>query len=286
MTAHVLAVDGSHLVMRAFHVTPRPADGEAEGAALARRLADTPEQVRRMLARLVSATGCDLLVVAVDTEVPTWRHALDPLYKAPDPSRRGPTSTVVLDALAEHWPRWGVAVAKADGWAADDLLAALVSRCGETGTNATVVSGDRDLLQLAPHARVLCPMPGKGEVHATPEWVRERCGVWPDQIPCWKALSGDKTDGIPRLGLPKQTAGGTRFYGFTEERAAELVATHEDLEGVYAEAFSLPCADERAWLAAGRERAYLSRHLARLDAAAPMELRRGEMKVSRLRINS
>jgi DNA polymerase-1 len=270
--------------MRAFHVTPRPLEGESESEALARRLEATAPLVRGMLLRLVALVEPTHLVVTVDTPEPTWRHALCPLYKAPKPGRSGPTSVQVLAALREWWDAWRVCVARADGWAADDLLAALVSRCDEAGTEVTVVSGDRDLLQLSGVARVLFPQPGKAPAEATPEWVREYLGVWPAQIACWKGLAGDLADGIPRLEAPKKTASGTRMYGFTETRAAELVSAHDDLEGVFAALPSLPKADEREWLSAGRERAFLSRQLARLDGwrASGLRSARGQPEAPEL----
>lgn len=285
MTARLLAVDGSHLVMRAFHVTPRPAPEESEAEAIARRLLETPPTVRSMLARLLSLVRPTHMVVCVDTDAPTWRHRLDPLYKAAKPGRSGPSSSVVLAALDAWWETWGVCVARTPGWAADDLLAALASRGGVAGADVTVVSGDRDLLQLAGMCRVLYPQNGGAPVEATPEWVRQKTGVWPGQIPCWKALAGDAADGIPRLEAPKQTASGVRMYGFTEPRAAELVSAHDDLEGVYAALSGLPKADERKWLAEGRDRAFLSRQLARLDHGAPLEIDPRDSAVGRLRMN-
>ena len=92
----------------------------------------------------------------------------------------------------------------------------------------TIVSGDRDLLQLVrPLVEVFMPKGQGGEVY-TPEVVRERWGVRPDQVAGVKALMGDTSDNIP--GVP----------GIGPKTAATLLARHETLDALYAALPSLP----------------------------------------------
>ena len=119
----------------------------------------------------------------------------------------------------------GFAVAKADGYEADDFLAAGVSQEEARGGRALVASGDRDTFQLASEqTTILQPQRGGGAfVRIGPAEVRERYGVEPKQVPDFIALRGDPSDKIPgaRGVGPKTAADLLRRYGSLEEALAQ-----------------------------------------------------------------
>jgi len=167
----------------------------------------------------------------------------------------------------------GLAYVSAVGYEADDVLATLCARCGMRSTGILILSRDSDLLQCAAYAQILWPEKGSDVVMGAPE-TRARTGVWPHQIPAWKALCGDTSDNLPRLGCARETKAGPRFYGFTETRAATLLGAYGSLDDLYAgltrNGLYLP--KEREWLTEGRERAYLNLRLATLCEDVPLEL--------------
>ena len=189
------------------------------------------------------------MLVAWDTlTVPTYRHEALESYQG---GRVFDDDLLEqLDLAPELVEAMGFAVAKADGYEADDFLAAGVAFEEARGGNALVASGDRDTFQLvSEQTSVLQPQKGGGALaRIGPAEVRERYGVDPKQVPDFIALRGDPSDKIP----------GARGVG--AKTAASLLAQYGSLE---------------AALAAGRfaaeaEALRLYRHVATMDAEAPL----------------
>lgn len=187
--AHLLAIDGSNLLMRAFH-----------GAGCTEPAEAIPT-VWHMIQGLIRRHAPSHLVVALDAPGPTWRHARFPAYKAARGERSGPSPADLTAAARPHLVDWGVVTAEAPGFEGDDVLAALARRCGDRGGVVSIVSGDRDLLQLVRlGCRVLRPGRGSQETaFSSASDVRSLLGVDPGQVADWKALAGDVSDGIPRV---------------------------------------------------------------------------------------
>lgn len=255
----LLAVDGSNLLHRAYHGAQCTDAQHAAAVALG--------MIRKALLRWRPTH----LVIATDRPAPTWRAQADPAYKATR-VRTGPSTSEMTDVLLPLLDSEGICHAGADGYEADDVLATLAARCAAKGSRIMILSCDSDLLQCADRATVLWPKGGDETPMGATE-THGKMGVWPHQIAAYKALAGDKSDGIPRLGAERQTRAGARFYGFTERRAAELVSAHGSLDDLY---LALPGAalkdDERAWLNDGRERAYLNLRLATLCEDVPLSI--------------
>lgn len=300
--AHLMAIDGSNLVNRAYHVTAPAAPGESEEAAHARRLAVMCDRVRTMLAGLIRRWSPSHLVVALDSpgpgwrdeaiaefngaaarfnadggpEVPGWPRQMYPTYKGTR-ERSGPSTGEMIEAVRPRLAEWGLAVTESPGYEADDVLAALAWACTGRGSRISIVSRDKDLLQLVapPLVRVLWPVGGEEGGEEACGWneVLARLGVWPYQVADWLALVGDKGDNIPRVAAPKKTAAGVKMFGFDPKkpRAAELIAAYGDLDEIYRALPQLP-AKEREWLEYSREWAYLSRRLAMVRTDAPFTL--------------
>jgi DNA polymerase-1 len=239
----LLVVDGDSFAHRAYHALPksiRRADGGPAGLLTG---------VGNLLLRLWEEEQPRAVVVCWDTlTVPTYRHVELPAYQS---GREFDDELLEqLDLAPTLVEAMGFAAAKADGYEADDFVAAAVAFEEARGGRALVASGDRDMFQLASErTTILQPQRGGGALaRIGPAEVRERYGVEPAQVPDFIALRGDPSDRIP----------GARGVG--EKTAADVLRQHGSLE---------------AALAAGRFAAEadalrLYRRIATMDATAPL----------------
>jgi 5'-3' exonuclease len=209
----LLAVDGDSLAHRAFHALPRSIEG-GDG-----RPANMLLGFANMLLSVWEAEQPRTVFVGFDSiGHPTYRHELLPGYQG---GRDFPPElTSQLDRLPELVEALGFAWAKQAGYEADDFLAAAVMVEGERGGETLVLTGDRDLFQLASEkTTILMPKRGVSELQRVgPAEVRERYGVEPEQVPDFVALRGDSSDRIP----------GARGIG--DSRAAMILREHETLD--------------------------------------------------------
>jgi DNA polymerase-1 len=239
----LLIVDGDSFAHRYYHALPksiRRADGGG-GNLL--------DGVGGLLIRLWEEERPRAVLVAWDTlTVPTYRHTALPAYQS---------GRVFDDELLDQLdlaPRlvaaMGFAPAKADGYEADDFLAAGVASEEARGGTVLVASGDRDTFQLvSERTTVLQPQVGGGPLaRIGPAEVRERYGVDPSQVPDFIALRGDPSDKIP----------GARGVG------AKTAAT---VLGQYG---SLEAALEQGRFAAEADALRLYRRIATMDREAPL----------------
>jgi DNA polymerase-1 len=239
----LLIVDGDSFAHRYYHALPksiRRADGGG-GNLL--------DGVGGLLIRLWQEEGPRAVLVAWDTlTVPTYRHTALPAYQSG--REFAPELLDQLDLAPQLVAAMGFAPAKADGYEADDFLAAAVAAEEGRGGTALVASGDRDTFQLVSERTiVLQPQVGGGPLaRIGPAEVRERYGVEPAQVPDFIALRGDPSDRIP----------GARGVG------AKTAAT------VLAQYGSLDEALEQGRFAAEAESLRLFRHIATMDAEAPL----------------
>jgi DNA polymerase I len=179
----LLAIDGDSFAHRAYHALPKSIRLNAiVGFA-------------NMLVRLWSSEQPDAVLVAWDTlTVPTYRHEAFDAYQS---GRVFDESLLEqLDVLPDLVRACGFAAAKADGYEADDFLAAAA---GEWAGEVLVATSDRDAFQLASErVTILQPTRGVSELaRIGPAEVRERYGVEPEQVPDLIALRGDPSDKLP-----------------------------------------------------------------------------------------
>ena len=196
------------------------------------------------------------LVVAMDSKTKTFRHDLYQEYKAnrektpEDLHQQIPEIEKILTAL-------GIPMLRCDGFEADDLIATLTARCSRAGRRSFIVSGDKDLLQLADeNASILYPK--KGEyLEMGAEEIEEGWGVRAEQIIDYLSLTGDQADNIPGIkGIgPKTAAGLLRKYG-TLEKIFENISS---IQGA-----------QKKKLETGKESAFLSRTLIVLRNDVPL----------------
>jgi DNA polymerase-1 len=239
----LLIVDGDSFAHRSYHALPksiRRADGGPGGLLTG---------VGNLLVRLWEEEQPRAVLVAWDTlTVPTYRHEALAAYQ----SGRVFDADLLeqLDLAPRLVESMGFAAAKADGYEADDFLAAGVAFEEARGGSALVASGDRDTFQLASErTTILQPQKGGGALtRIGPAEVRERYGVDPEQVPDFIALRGDPSDRIP----------GARGVG--AKTAATLLAQYGSLEAALAE----------GRFAAEADALRLYRRVATMDADAPL----------------
>jgi len=224
----LLIVDGDSFAHRYYHALPksiRRADGGG-GNLL--------DGIGGLLIRLWEEEAPRAVLAAWDTlTVPTYRHTALPAYQSGRVFDRELLDQ--LDLAPQLVEAMGFAPAKAEGYEADDFLAAGVAFEEARGGTAIVASGDRDTFQLVGERTiVLQPQKGGGPLaRIGPAEVRERYGVEPEQVPDFIALRGDPSDKLPgAAGVgPKKAADVLRQYGSLEAalEAGRFSAEAEDL---------------------------------------------------------
>jgi DNA polymerase-1 len=243
-------IDGDGYIHRAYHALPPLMNSRGEPAGALYGFA-------RMLLKLLKERPSDCVAVCFDTPAPTFRHKAYAQYKA---HRKEIDDGLkfqlpLAKEMAEHW---GLPVVRMEGWEADDLIAALAARAEKHKMDVTVVSGDKDILQLVDDSRVKVWNETKGVLYDEAE-VERKYGLKPKQLVDYFALVGDASDNVPGV------------EGVGPKTAAQLLQEHGDLDKLYKHLDQLkPALKER--LAAHKDDAFLSRKLVTLDPEAPVKL--------------
>ena len=252
---HLILIDGSGFIFRAFHALPpmtRP-DGTPVNAVFG---------FTNMLARLLKDHVGTHIAVIFDAGRLTFRNRLYDLYKAqrPEPPEElRPQFALVRDATAA----FGVPAIELADWEADDLIASYARAACERGARTTIVSSDKDLMQLIrPGVDMLDPI--KQKPIGPPE-VMEKFGVAPEKLVEVQALMGDSVDNVP--GVP----------GIGPKNAAQLINEFGDLEAVLAAAPAMKPSRRRDMLIAHAEAARISRKLVELRDDVPLPLAFSEL---------
>jgi 5'-3' exonuclease len=220
-----MLLDTASLYYRAFYGMPETVtapDGTPVNAI--RGLLDA-------IARLVREHHPARLVACLDADWrPAFRVAAIPSYKAhraePDGSEQTPPGLVVqIPLITQVLTAAGIALAEADGYEADDVIATLATRGAQaTGQTVDVVTGDRDLFQLVDDARgvrVLYTLRGLGKLEPVNEGeIAKKYDIPGDRYADFAVLRGDPSDGLP--GVP----------GIGEKTAATLIRTFGDLDSL------------------------------------------------------
>ena len=207
--SHLYLIDGSGFVFRAFHALPpltRP-DGTPVNAVLG---------FTNMLWKILRETDADHIAVIFDTARNTFRNEIYELYKA----NRGETPEELIPQfplVREAAGAFNLASVELDGFEADDLIAAYAEAARAQGARVTIVSGDKDLMQLVESDSVVMYDYFKNR-QIGPDQVRERFGVGPERVIDVQALAGDSADNVP--GVP----------GIGVKTAAQLINDYGDLD--------------------------------------------------------
>jgi DNA polymerase-1 len=210
-----------------------------------------------MLAKLLKEHVGTHIAVIFDAGRLTFRNRLYDLYKAqrpPPPDELIPQFALVRQATEA----FGVPAIELADWEADDLIAAYAHATANAGGQVTIVSSDKDLMQLIrPGVEMLDPIKQKP---IGPVEVMERFGVTPDKMVEVQALIGDSTDNVP--GVP----------GIGPKGAAQLINEFGDIDSVLAAAPAMKPSKRRDMLIEHADKARISRELVLLRTDAPMPL--------------
>ncbi|WP_298375565.1 DNA polymerase I [Azospirillum sp.] len=240
-------VDGSGFIFRAFHALPmmtRP-DGTPVNAVLG---------FSNMLLKLLADVKAEAVAVVFDSARLNFRNEFYPDYKAhrPEtPEELKPQFALIREAT----DAFCLPSLELDGYEADDLIATYARLAQEAGRPVTIVSSDKDLMQLVgPGVAMYDPMKNK---HIGPDEVFEKFGVQPDKVVDVQALAGDSVDNVP--GVP----------GIGVKTAAQLITEYGDLDTLLANAEKIKQPARRQKLIEFADQARVSRRLVQLEANAP-----------------
>ncbi len=251
---HLYLVDGSAYIFRAYHALPpltRKTDGLPIGAV---------SGFCNMLSKLVDDVRddgeVDYFAVIFDAARKTFRNDIYPEYKAhrpPAPEDLVPQFPLVKRASEA----FNLATIEMPGFEADDVIATYARQAREAGMQVTIVSSDKDLMQLVGGGVfMLDPMKQR---QIGPDEVHEKFGVGPDRVIDVQALCGDATDNVP--GVP----------GIGVKTAALLINEYGDLDGVLARAEEIKQPKRRQNLIEHADLARVSRELVTLKDDVPVE---------------
>ncbi len=209
----LVLIDGSSILYRAFFALPHfvTKNGEPTGALYG---------FLRMLLHVLKEEKPDYLIIAFDKKAPTIRHEIFADYKAQRPKMPDELSAQ-FETIHEILSAFKIPVLEKEGYEADDVIATVAKKAEEKGIETVVISGDMDLTQLIKD-KIRVKLTRKG-VTKLEEYTREKLkkdlGIYPEQIPDYKALRGDPSDnikGVRGIG-PKTAAKLLEKYGTVEE---------------------------------------------------------------------
>lgn len=253
--SHVYLVDGSGYIFRAFHALPpltRPSDGLPVGA-----VHGFCAMLWKLLKETKESEAPTHIAVIFDAGRETFRNEIYADYKAnrpPPPEELVPQFPLIRDAVQA----FNVASLERDGFEADDLIASYAREIVDAGGDVTIVSSDKDLMQLIrPGVAMFDTMKNKA---IEPDDVEAKFGVTPDKVIDVQALAGDSSDNVP--GVP----------GIGVKTAAELIATYGDLDTLLDNAEEIKQPKRRERLIEFADQARISRDLVTLRDDAPLDV--------------
>lgn len=252
----LVLIDGHSILNRAFYGLPELTN--AQGLHT-----NAVYGFLNIMFRILEEEKPDYLAVAFDVHAPTFRHEMYEAYKGtrkPMPEELREQVPVMKDVLKAM----GVVIMERPGLEADDILGTLAKKAQSTGMEVTLVSGDRDLLQVADeHIKIRIPKTKMGRTEIEdyyPADVERVYGVTPLQFIDLKALMGDTADNIP--GVPK----------VGQKTAAELMGQYGSLAAIYAHVEEIAKKSIRESLKEHKDLADLSKVLATIKIDSDVEL--------------
>ncbi|EAQ12899.1 DNA polymerase I [Maritimibacter alkaliphilus HTCC2654] len=259
---HLHLIDGSAYIFRAYHALPpltRKSDGLPIGAV---------SGFCNMLQRYVEDnTGPDApthVAVVFDKGSHTFRNDMYDQYKANRdemPEDLRPQIPLTREATIA----FNIACKEMEGYEADDIIATLACMGREAGGQVTILSSDKDLMQLVGDGvEMLDPMKNK---RIDREGVIEKFGVGPERVVDVQALAGDSVDNVP--GAP----------GIGIKTAALLINEYGDLETLLDRAEEIKQPKRRETLTQKREQIELSKRLVQLDCETPIDFTLDDLEV-------
>lgn len=266
MKEKIVLIDGHSILNRAFYGLPNMTNSEGLHT-------NAVYGFLNIMTRILEEERPQYLTVAFDLHAPTFRHKMYDAYKGtrkPMPEELRQQVPVIKEVLQAM----GVAIISQEGYEADDLLGTIAKRSEANGMEVTIVSGDRDLLQLATdHILVRIPKTRGGktviEDYHTAQ-VQEAYHVTPLQVIELKALMGDTADNIP--GIP----------GVGEKTAAKIIGEFGSIENAYEHLEEIKPNKAKESLRNHYDLAVLSKELATINIDSPIDFSWEEARLGEL----
>jgi DNA polymerase-1 len=259
---HVFLVDGSSYIFRAYHALPplnRKSDGLQVNAVLG-----FCNMLWKLLRDMPPDNRPTHLAIVFDKSEVTFRNKLYPDYKAhrpPAPDDLIPQFGLIRDAVRA----FDLPCLEQVGFEADDLIATYARQAGERGATTTIVSSDKDLMQLVTDKVTMFDTMKDRRIGI--DEVIEKFGVPPEKVVEVQALAGDSTDNVP--GVP----------GIGIKTAAQLIVEYGDLETLLKRAGEIKQPKRREALIENAEKARISRQLVLLDDKVKLDVPLDELAV-------
>jgi DNA polymerase-1 len=259
---HVFLVDGSSYIFRAYHALPplnRKSDGLQVNAVLG-----FCNMLWKLLRDMPPDNRPTHLAIIFDKSEITFRNKLYPDYKAhrpPAPDELIPQFALIREAVRA----FDLPCLEQVGFEADDLIATYVREACERGATATIVSSDKDLMQLVTDCVTMYDTMKDRRIGIAE--VIEKFGVPPEKVVEVQALAGDSTDNVP--GVP----------GIGVKTAAQLIVEYGDLETLLKRAGEIKQPKRREALIENAEKARISRQLVLLDDKVKLDVQLDELAV-------
>ncbi len=249
---HLHLIDGSAFIFRAYHALPpltRKSDGLPVGA-----VAGFCNMVFRYIEDAKNGDAPTHAAVIFDYSSKTFRSDIYPDYKAnrpPPPEDLRPQFPLTRDATRA----FNIACEEMDGYEADDIIATLARQAREAGGRVTIISSDKDLMQLVGGGVEM--LDAMKNLRIGPDEVEAKFGVGPDRVIDVQALAGDAVDNVP--GAP----------GIGIKTAAQLINEYGDVETLLARAGEIKQPKRRETLLNFADQIRVSKRLVTLDDQAP-----------------
>ncbi len=251
--SHVYLIDGSGYIFRAYHALPplTRSDGTPVGA-----VQGFCNMLWKLLEDLKGEDAPSHLAVIFDHSGKSFRNDLYPQYKAhrpPAPEDLVPQFSIIRDATRA----FGTPCIEKENYEADDIIATYARMAEAKGADVTIVSSDKDLMQLVSDKVSMFDAMKNKRIQA-PE-VEEKFGVGPDKVIDIQSLAGDSVDNVP--GVP----------GIGVKTAALLINEYGDLDTLLARAEEIKQKGRREKLLAHADDARISRDLVTLKTDTPLD---------------
>ena len=266
MDGKLVLVDGHSILNRAFFGIPDLTNSEGLHT-------NAVYGFLNILFKILDEEQPDYLTVAFDVHAPTFRHKMYDAYKG--------TRKPMADELRQQVPlmkemltAMGVTIVEKEGYEADDLLGTIAKQSEEQGLEVSIVSGDRDLLQLASdHIKIRIPKTKRTGTEIEDYLAKdvvEKYQVTPLQFIDVKALMGDSADNIP--GVP----------GIGEKTATALITAYGSIENAHDHLEEIKPNRAKQNLSEHYDMAQMSKELATIEIHAPIEYSLEDAKLGNL----
>ncbi len=261
MKKKLLLIDGFSIINRAYYAMPPMTTKNGE-------LTNAVYGFLNIFFRFYNEENPDYIAVCFDAKGPTFRHEMYALYKG---TRKGMPQELLVQVpvVRTLLEKMGIKTLELEGYEADDVLGTASKKAEGEGHLVTVISGDRDLLQIASKyitVRIPKTKGGKTEVESYDEnTINHIFGITPTQIIDVKALMGDSSDNIP--GVPS----------IGEKTAYKLIQEFGSVEAAIENAWNITPKKASENLEKHSDLAMLSKKLAAIDLNVPIDINFEEM---------